>query len=410
MARKETGRKTTRRTKKERTVKRKEAPVPLKEAQLRRQLKPRGARASTLGLEVGFDVMVATPRSLKIDERVSTREKSVAFRPGAPLVKRSGRKRGVRVKFKIQGAELGTHVFPPPVPGVQLKLPRETVATRALARLGLPDLDGYLPNHLPLNPIPQRLDRKLRVRRYLSESKRLARGERERTRATTIFPPEDRYTFSDTSFPWCTIGRVDTAGGQASGVLVGPRHLLTVSHAMVWNPGNSCGWVRFRPSYFDGSAPFGDAWAIRWYAYRKVIGPWLSRAESREDYVVLVLDRRIGDICGWMGSRTYSDSWDGSTYWRHIGYPGDLAAGQRPSYERDIALDGEGSDSNSHKRAWHKGDVWPGQSGGPFFAWWSGESWPRAIAVQSGEQSTNNLAAAGSRMVNCIIAARNDFP
>jgi V8-like Glu-specific endopeptidase len=410
MARKKTGKKAARQTKKERTVKRKEAPVPLNEGQLRRQLKPQSARTSTLGLEVGFDIMVATPRTLKIDKRVSMREKSVAFRPGAPLAKGAGRKRGVRVKVKIQGAELGTHVFPPPVPGVQLKLPRETVATRALARLGLPDLDGYLPNHLPLNPIPQRLDRKLRVRRYLAESERPLKGKRERTRATTIFPPEDRYTFSDTSSPWCTIGRVDTAGGYASGVLVGPRHLLTVSHAMVWNPDNSCGWVRFRPSYFDGSAPFGDAWAIRWYAYRKVYGPLLSRAESREDYVVLVLDRRIGDICGWMGSRTYSDSWDGGTYWRHIGYPGDLAAGQRPSYERDIALDGEGSDSDSHKRAWHKGDVWPGQSGGPFFAWWSGESWPRTVAVQSGEISTNNLAAAGSRMVNCIISARNDFP
>lgn len=389
---------------------RKEAPVPLTEEELSRRLKRRSARASTLGLEASFDLMVATPGKLKVKKRVTTREKTVAYRPGAPLVKGSGPKRGVRLRIGIQGAELGTHVFPPSISGVQLKFPRETLATRALARLGLPDLDGYLPDHLPLNPIPQPLDRNLKVRRYLAEPKKPGRGKRERTRATTVFSPEDRYTFSDTSFPWCTIGRVDTAGGQASGVLIGPRHLLTVSHAMVWNADNSCGWVRFRPSYFDGSAPFGEAWAVRWYAYRKVVGPTLSRAESREDYVVLVLDRKMGDICGWMGSRTYSDSWDSSTYWRHIGYPGDLAAGQRPSYERDIALDGEGSDSNSHKRAWHKGDVWPGQSGGPFFAWWDGESWPRTVAVQSGEQTSNNLAAAGSRLVNCIITARNDFP
>jgi len=111
-----------------------------------------------------------------------------------------------------------------------------------------------------------------------------------------------------------------------------------------------------------------------------------------------------------MGSRTYADSWDGGTYWRHIGYPGDLAASQRPSYERDIALDGSGADSDTHKRAFHKGDVWPGQSGGPFFAWWSGENWPRAVAVQSGQTASNNLAAAGSRLVNLIIQARTDFP
>ncbi len=232
----------------------------------------------------------------------------------------------------------------------------------------------------------------------------------ERVEATTIFSPDDRYTFSDTNFPWCTVGRVDTAGGFASGVLIGPRHLLTVSHTMVWNADGSAGWVRFRPSFFDGSAPFGEAWGIRYYVYRKVVGPGLSRAESREDYVVIVLDRNIGDICGWMGSRTYADSWDGGNYWRHIGYPGDLAGGQRPSYERDISLDGDSSDSNSHKRAYHLGDVWPGQSGGPFFAWWSGEDWPRVVAVQSGQNPSTNLAAAGSRLVQLIISARNDFP
>jgi V8-like Glu-specific endopeptidase len=388
---------------------RKEAPVPLREAELLKHLKRREARSSTLEFETSFDVMIATPGELKVEKLVTMEENIVAYRPGGPTDK-EGPIRRAQIRVRIQGAELGTHVFPPAVPGVQLKLPRETTSTRALAQLGLPDLEGYLPDHLPLNPIPQKLDRSLRVRRFFAEIKRPVPPKLERTRATTLFPPEDRYTFSDTSFPWCTVGRVDTPAGQGSGVLVGPRHLLTVSHAMVWNPDNTCGWVRFRPSYFDGSSPFGEAWAIRWYAYRKVVGPELSRAESREDYVVLVLDRRIGDICGWMGSRTYSDTWDGRTYWRHIGYPGDLAAGQRPSYERDISLDGERSDSYSHKRAWHRGDVWPGQSGGPFFAWWEGESWPRVVAVQSGEQPSNNLGAAGSRMVRCIISARDDYP
>ena len=239
---------------------------------------------------------------------------------------------------------------------------------------------------------------------------RVASGIHPVIRATTVFPPEDRFTFSDTAYPWSTVGRVDVSGGYASGVMVGPRHLLTVSHAMNWQSGNSIGWVRFRPSYFDGNAPFGDAWAIRWYAYKKVFGPTIDRSEGRQDYVVLVLDRRIGDTTGWMGSRTYSDSWDGSAYWRHIGYPGDLAGGQRPSYERDIALDGSFWDGASHQRIWHQGDVWPGQSGGPFFAWWSGESFPRVVSVQSGENSDENSASGGSRMVDLIIRARNEFP
>ena len=264
---------------------------------------------------------MATPTRLTIDKVVSAKDKNVVFRPSAPLARPAGKKRGVRVQFKIRGAELGTHVFPPAIQGVQAKTRRLTAADKRRATAGLPDLDGFLPDHLPLNPIPPQVDAKLRVGKFQSGKK-----VGEQAQATTIFSPDDRYTFNDTAFPWCTVGRIDTAGGVASGVMVGPRHMLTVSHAMVWLAGNSAGWVRFRPSFFDGSAPFGEAWATRWYAYRKCVGPGLSRAEIREDYVVLVLDRRLGDTTGWMGSRTYSDSWDNSNFWRHIGYPGDLAA------------------------------------------------------------------------------------
>src|SRR3546814_18579701 len=101
------------------------------------------------------------------------------------------------------------------------------------------------------------------------------------------------------------MGRVDTAGGWASGALVGPRHLLTCSHAMVWGSGNTAGWVRFRPSFFDCIAPFVYASATRWSAFRKVTVPTIASAEAPEDYVVLVLHRRIVPTFGWLGSRTY---------------------------------------------------------------------------------------------------------
>ena len=34
----------------------------------------------------------------------------------------------------------------------------------------------------------------------------------------------------------------------------------------------------------------------------------------------------------------------------------------------------------------HDIDVIPGQSGEPYFGWWSGEPWPRVVAIQSGQQ------------------------
>lgn len=377
---------------------------PLTETELLRKLKPRKPLKTLKDFTYDLDIIVAASEKLEITSEVSS--KGVKL----PLARNTaeGEKLGnsTKIKIHVKAAQIGTHVFPSDMSGALIKMPRITKKMINDAKVGLPDLNGYLPDHLPLTPIPPKLTKDLQVRKFIGKMPK-AKGYH---RATTIFPPENRYTFSDTSFPWCTVGRVDTAGGQASGVLIGPRHLLTVRHAMVWGSGNTCGWVRFRPSYFDGSAPFGEAWANRWYAYKKVYGPTLSRSEGRQDYVVLVLDRNIGDTCGWMGSRTYSDSWDHGRYWRHIGYPGDLAAGQRPSYERDIALDGSFWDIQSHQRIWHQGDVWPGQSGGPFFAWWSGESWPRVVSVQSGENPDENSASGGSRMVRLIRRARAEYP
>jgi V8-like Glu-specific endopeptidase len=187
--------------------------------------------------------------------------------------------------------------------------------------------------------------------------------------------------------------------------------MLTCSHAIQWNADGTAGWVKFTPSYFDGSAPFGVAWGswVYWEGL-KVVGPSIDRDEGQHDYVVVVFDSRIGDLTGWMGSRSWSDDWDGETYWSHIGYPGDLAGGQRPSYQGTIALDGSFWDREVHTRIFHQGDVWPGQSGGPFFAWWEGESWPCVVADQSGQASDENSASGGAHMVDCIIRARNDFP
>ena len=164
-------------------------------------------------------------------------------------------------------------------------------------------------------------------------------------------------------------------------------------------------------AYFDGSTPFGVAWGIRVYwEGQKVYGPTIDRDEGQHDYVCVVLDRNIGNLTGWMGSRSWSDDWDGLGVWRHIGYPGDLANAQRPSYQAGISLDGSFWDREVHTRIFHQADVWPGQSGGPFFAWWSGESFPRVVADQSGQDSDENTASGGAHMVNCIIRARNDYP
>lgn len=335
----------------------------------------------------------------------------------------------------------GVRVFPPAVPGTHMARPDRVlvaeVGVRLEAEYRVPlaqfdevqrrhheqviagrlrewrareevGLAGYAPDHLPLNPGRPTLDERLRVRPFFEPTAKVEEGQFQ---ATTIFPPDQRYIFSDTSFPWCTTGRVGTGGGWGSGTLVGPRHLLCASHMMTWNPDNTVNQVTFVPSYFDGNAPFGSSGIIHWYAYRKVVGPTLSTSDIEEDYVVLVLDQRLGDLCGWMGTRGYDQAWDGLAVWDHIGYPGDLAGGARPSFQGAIAIDvAIPIWAQADEDLWHQADVWPGQSGGPFFAWFDGEPWPRVCGVQSGQNAQINSAGAGTYISGLVNQARNDFP
>lgn len=338
----------------------------------------------------------------------------------------------------------GIRVFPPPVQGKLLERPDRAAVSEVLrggakrfgarledlspdhlaelsreiaerlaevSRIAAKGTGGFLPDHLPFKPVLPELEEQRRVRPFIGprtglQLDRLQAGEFQ---ATTIFPPDQRYLFDDTSFPWCTVGRVDVTGGWGSGALVGPRHMLCASHMMTWNPNNTVNQVTFTPSYFDGNAPFGNAGIIHWYAYRKVVGPTLSAADTEEDYVCLVLDQRLGDLCGWMGTVGYDSSWNGLTDWDHIGYPGDLGGGTRPSFQGSISIDNTyGSSSDEYLS--QKADIWPGQSGGPFFDWFDSNPWPSVVGVQSAQNSSNNSAGGGNYIPDMVGQARSDFP
>jgi V8-like Glu-specific endopeptidase len=342
----------------------------------------------------------------------------------------------VDVQVTFKPAHFGIRTFPPSVDGKLIDPPDLEVVKREEQRL-LKKLKGkaedatpqqlleleeaissgikaippqtvepYIPTHLPLRPLPRPLPRGLEAPRFYDPHAQSV--SEDEFRATTVFLPENRQVLWDASYPWGTNGRVTTGNGWGSGVLVGPRHLLTCSHVIVWNADGSSGWVDFVPGYFDRPpGPFGSASAIRWYAYRKVIGPDIDVDEGRHDYCVLVLNWRIGDAAGWMGAKSYTDSWDGYPWWTHVGYPNDFG-GHRPTWQNGIAMDGDPVEADSNQRMYHFGDVIPGQSGGAFFAWWP--EGPHAIAVQSAHNPATNLASGGSYIPNLINQARSEFP
>src|ERR1051325_8969980 len=205
-----------------------------------------------------------------------------------PALARSVKMRRAKGRVELVGRSntFGTRVFPPAVKSVNLARAK---------RVEFEEPTGLRPKHLDFRPIPQELPKALRqlnrIRRYdlkLSADMGLP---------TNIFSPDDRFTFSDTAFPWSTCGRVDTAAGFGSGVMIGPRHLLTASHVVNWGAGNTAGWLKFTPLLFDASEPFGHAFATTVYSWNKAdASDGINADETAFDYVVWALDTRMGAV------------------------------------------------------------------------------------------------------------------
>jgi hypothetical protein len=142
------------------------------------------------------------------------------------------------------------------------------------------------------------------------------------------------------------------------------------------------------------------------------VGPGqISDSDSDEDYAVVVLDRRLGDTYGWLGSRTYDSGWDDETSaWWSIGYPQDVnASGDVPCYQRDFYLNELGADYGSARLIRSQTfDNWPGQSGSPVFGFWG--DGPYAVGVVSGEGDDYNYISGGSLLPSLVSQARSEHP
>jgi hypothetical protein len=207
-----------------------------------------------------------------------------------------------------------------------------------------------------------------------------------------------------TEWPWSAIGKVfiTTRGRHpmmGSGVLVGPRLLLTASHAMPWDTDDSS--VRFIPGYRNGNDPrFGHAYVDRWRGVRN------DDDVTGLDYVICELNWRIGERTGWLGS-AWSPNEDFYTAepWLSVGYPkSSPSGGERPSVEvpvwvRDLDDEADGLEIETHKFAMG------GWSGGPLWAWRGGQ--PRVVGIESGFEKdfldpTRTVFAGGQHLVNLV--------
>jgi V8-like Glu-specific endopeptidase len=222
-----------------------------------------------------------------------------------------------------------------------------------------------------------------------------------------VFPDDRRQILFDTSYPWLCIGKIFNSDGFAgSGILIGERLLLTARHVLPWN-GIAAGnwWMKFVPHYFDGNEPFGSSFVSDWTAY----GTDDDQFNASHDYAVLRLYNPLGNQLGYLGSTSFDDSWRGINI-DNVGYPSDIAGGQRPAWQLYSVEDDYEDDDGQILE--NEASLERGSSGGPFFAWFDGNV--RVIGVVSGcasiDGDRDNILAGGDNMVSLIDWASANWP
>jgi V8-like Glu-specific endopeptidase len=195
--------------------------------------------------------------------------------------------------------------------------------------------------------------------------------------------------------------------------------MLMASHSAVRINGQLQA-IEFTPAYFDGPNTFGAAWIERLIFWKAIDGSGqITDDQTAFDYAVAVFELPIGLLTGWLGYRVYDPAWNNQQVMEHVGYPTDLANFKRP-YTTSGTFHSADSHSFNGQTGYALGhviDTAPGHSGGPYWAWFGDERFPRVLAVDSTGvamprpvTSSDNEAGGGPALSKLITYARGKYP
>ncbi|MCC8245925.1 trypsin-like serine peptidase [Saccharothrix luteola] len=277
-------------------------------------------------------------------------------------------------------------------------------AQESWARLGTDPVESYRPDWVEAAGKPRRakVPPPPRVRH---------RGGAE-LEPLVIWHPDDRKTYNDHAFPWGCVCLITTAfGSRGSGVIIGPRHVLTASHVVEW----STDQAETIEVHRHGNGFRARTHATFAMAFTQIGDVGATTLD--EDYAVLVTEQRIGDAFGFLGTREYDSGWDDDHLWNTMGYAGDFPQGSGqgliPTFQQRVALDEDEFDLGSGRAMTTTADAMPRQSGSPMFGTWGDQTQVVAVISATGQvflSGTENWCSGGSDLNRLVRKARTDFP